>query len=29
MDLILEVEGLHVDLPLPAGRLKAVRIVGF
>jgi len=29
MDLILEVEGLHVDLPLPAGRLQAVRNVGF
>jgi peptide/nickel transport system ATP-binding protein len=29
MDLILEVEGLHVDLPLPAGRLHAVRNVGF
>jgi peptide/nickel transport system ATP-binding protein len=29
MDLILKVEGLHVDLPLPAGRLKAVRNVGF
>ncbi|MGE5255488.1 MAG: ABC transporter ATP-binding protein [Hyphomicrobiales bacterium] len=29
MDLILEVEGLHVDLPLPAGRLQAVRDVTF
>ncbi|MBI5580072.1 MAG: ABC transporter ATP-binding protein [Deltaproteobacteria bacterium] len=29
MGLILEVEGLHVDLPLPAGRLQAVRNVGF
>jgi peptide/nickel transport system ATP-binding protein len=29
MGLILEVKGLHVDLPLPAGRLQAVRNVGF
>ena len=29
MGLILEVEGLHVDLPLPAGRLQAVRNVRF
>ena len=28
-DLILEVEGLHVELPLPAGRLQAVRNVRF
>ncbi len=29
MGLILEVDGLHVDLPLPAGRLQAVRNVRF